>query len=483
MNNFKNIYEEVYKNGKLFGISKANKNNPLLNNSKRKNSIAIMGGILGDEGKGRIADQLTSDLLKKHKKVFHYRDNGGANAGHTVEVGELKIALHQLGAGVLQKGCVAILGKEMVLHPEDLVAEILEVKKVIGKSNLPSELIIDEAAFLCLDTHRAYENVLKMRSTGSKASTGRGISPAYVDVILRNPLRIRDLIDKNWKEKFEEHYKLYQTIISGFGLKLSSVEVPRLSGKNIKVGSFAKMISRLEESRKVIKPLVASGYEIIKEAWSSKYPVVFEKAQAIGLDKRWGVYPDITASDCTFDGIFSSTEGLVDPQDIAVKVAVLKATYSSSVGTRNLPTMMKGKLASKIREDANEYGATTKRPRDIAYIDLPMISYLFKVGKVEYLTMTHLDIAYPNTPIKVCIDYKIGTKSVGYRPDQEYLNKVEPVYVDLPSWDGSLTQETKSIKDLPKEALQYLAFISKSLETKLFMVTTGPKREQTINWW
>ncbi|MCB9812989.1 MAG: adenylosuccinate synthetase [Pseudomonadales bacterium] len=483
MNDFKNIYNEVYKRGNLYKINKKLNKNPLLVSSKRKNSVAILGGMLGDEGKGRIADELTADFLKNYKKVLHYRDNGGSNAGHTVEIGDVRIALHQLGAGVLQKGCTAVLGKEMVLHPEDLVAEIEESKLAIGKKKLPSTLVIDEMAFLCLDTHRAFEAVLKNKTSGSKGATGRGISPAYADVIYRNPLRIRDLVSKNWKEKFSKHYKHYQLLVKGFGYTLSSVDVPRLGKSNIKVGSLNKMLARLEESRKVIKPLVASTYNLMEKSWNSDSPVVFEKAQALGLDKRWGVYPDVTASNCGFDGIFSSTEGVVDHNNIAVKIATIKATYSSSVGSRVLPTAMKGSLAHRIREDANEYGATTKRPRDIAYIDLPMMSYLFKVGRVEYLAATHLDIAYSDIPVKVCIGYKISGKEVGYRPDQEYLNKVKPEYLELPAWDGAKTQNTNTIGDLPKEALQYLAFITQCLNVKLLVVTTGPKREQTIRWW
>jgi adenylosuccinate synthase len=371
----------------------------------------------------------------------------------------------------------------MVLHPEDLVAELEEARVAISKKKLPSKLIIDEMAFLCLDTHRAFEAVLKMVSSGSDAATGRGISPAYSDVIFRNPLRMRDFVSRNWKKKFQKHYKHYQQLVKGFGFTLSSVEVPRLGKDNVKVGSLNNFLVNLESSRKELRPFVESAYEKVEKVWNSEMPIVFEKAQALGLDKRWAVYPDITASNCGFDGIFSSTEGVVDHNQIAVKAAVIKATYSSSVGTRVLPTMMEKDLAHKIREDANEYGATTKRPRDIAYLDLPMISYLFRVGGVEYLAATHMDIAYTDVPIKVCIDYKIGSKSVGYRPDQEYLDKVKPVYIELPTWDGEKAQTARTIKDLPKEALQFLSFVSKSLDAKLLVATVGPKREQTIRWW
>jgi len=482
-NNFLQVKKTVYEKGQLFGVNHKLASSPFLRKDRRINSIAVVGGALGDEGKGRITDELTSFFLQKHKRVLHYRDNGGANAGHTVAFGNKKIALHQLGSGILQKGCTVVLGKEMVLHPQDFVMELETVKKVLDGKNIPAKLVIDEMALLCLDTHRAFEAVLKMKAEGSKAATGRGISPAYADVLYRNPLRMRDLMARDWQKRFKSHYEHYQMLCQGFGFALSEVMVPRLDGSTVMVGSFENMVNSLAVSRIIIGPFVQDVTQLIAKTWQSTIPMVFEKAQALGIDPRYGVYPDITASNCAFDGIFSSTEGIVDDRLLAVRAATLKATYTSSVGSRVLPTMMEKTLAARIREDANEYGATTKRPRDIAYIDLPMLSYLFRVGRVEYLTLTHLDIAYQDVPIKVCVAYEIDGKEVGYRPDQEYLNKVTAKYVELPTFDGSLLTDAKKMSDLPKAALQYLAFLSQSLQVKLLMVSVGPKRDQTIRYY
>jgi adenylosuccinate synthase len=253
-----------------------------------------------------------------------------------------------------------------------------------------------------------------------------------------------------------------------------------LSGKNVKVGSLKKFCQNLSTATEVLKPFIASTHQLIEEVWQSNQPMVFEKAQALGLDIRYGVYPDITASNCAFDGIYSSTEGIVDDRLIAVRAATIKATYTSSVGTRVLPTMMEENLAKRIRADANEYGATTKRPRDIAYIDLPMLSYLFRTGRVEQLILTHLDIAYPEVPIKVCVAYELNGQSVGYRPDQTFLNQVTAKYVELPSWDGAKLAKAKKLSDLPKAAKQYLKFLTQTLQAQLLLISIGPKRNQTI---
>jgi adenylosuccinate synthase len=333
------------------------------------------------------------------------------------------------------------------------VLEIDQVLSATGSKQLPATLKIDELAVLSLDTHRAWESVLKQATTGGSGSTGRGIAPAYADVVYRIPLRMRDLAAKDWQKCCSAHYQLYESLLKGFDVSLAEQTVPRLDGSVISVGSLKQFLARLSEARARLLPYIQSIRSYLLETWQSGTPMVFEKAQAIGLDARWGVYPDVTASDCTFAGISSSTEGVVDVDQIGVRVGVIKATYSSSVGTRQLPTLIKTKLAKRIREDANEYGATTKRPRDIAYIDLPMMSYLFQVGQVNYVVPTHVDISYIDQPIQVCVAYDLNGQPAPYRPDQSYLDLVKPRFVELPPWDGSKLHQAKKISDLPKEAL------------------------------
>jgi len=482
MKHAKSIYHSVYKNGNLFGVDKKIRGNPFKVKGKRPNSVALCGGAFGDEGKGRVTDDLTARFLHELKKVVLYKDNGGSNAGHTVEFGDTKLALHQLGSGVFSKDCALISGKGMVIHPVDFVEEINQVKQATG-GKMPAKLMIDEMACLCLDTHRAFEYAIKFSAKGYGSSTGRGISQAYADILHRNPLRMRDLVRSNWQELFKKHYLFYRKMTKGLGLDLKNIEVSRLGKKSQKVGSVNKFLSNLETARKELKAFIVPCDQYLKKTWASEIPIIFEKAQALGLDKNWSVYPDCTASDCTFEGIRHSTEGVVDPHDIAVKTAVIKATYSSSVGCRVLPSQMETKLAGIIREDADEYGATTGRPRDIHYLDIPLISYLMRVGQVEYLVPTHLDIVYKDQPIKVCVGYKKNGKPVDYRPDQEYLMGVKPVFMELPSWDREALKNVKKPSDLPKEALQYLAFLSQALNVKILMATTGPRRNQTVRWY
>lgn len=444
----------------------------------RKNSFAFCGGAYGDEGKGRIVDEYVNTYAKKGPVVV-YRDNGGANAGHTVELASGKrVAFHQLPSGILHKKAIVILGKGMVIHPGDLLEEIMMVGK-ITKNAMPT-IMIDEMATLSLDTHRAYESALKTWQEGGKGATGRGIAPAYADILLRHPIRMRDLFEKD-TEVLKKHYKLYQALLSGLGVEMATVQIPTLQGPTIVVGSEQQFITRVVKEAKKIKKYVHDVSVFVKKTWENpRYTYIFEKAQAIGLDYRWGVYPDVTASDTTFDGIFSATEGAIDPSEIQIRAGVMKATYMSSVGTRILPTKMDEKLAERIREDAFEYGATTKRPRGIAYLDIPALKYFCTVGKMNRLVLTHMDIIYPDTSVKVCVGYQKNGKVVPYRPDQKYLLTVKSKYVEFEPWDKKEIQKARSFAEMPTAAKKFLRFMEKAIGAEILLVTTGPRRDQSI---
>ncbi len=445
------------------------------------NSIAVGGGAYGDEGKGRIVDEFVH-YFSKNKKVILYRDNGGANAGHTVEVQDQRIALHQLPSGIFTKGATIVLGKGMVIHPSDLLEEIREVRE-INNGELLVEIIVDEMAVLALDTHRAFENILKNWQEGMKGSTGRGIGPAYADILYRHPLRARDL--KNWnEEKIRKHYELYDALIKGLNGDLKTTEVNMLRGNGKRaVGSIEEFVSRLKDESKELNKYIKDCHSFLLETWNKpqEYAFVFEKSQAVGLDPRYGVYPDVTASDCTFAGILSSTEGAIDPAKVNYRINVIKGTYMSSVGTRKLPTLITSSIADMIRKDAHEYGATTKRPRDIAWLDLPALHFFNQVGKATHLALTHMDIIYPDTMVKVCIAYELDGKRVGYRPDQEYLSKVKPIYEELEPWSRAEIQKAKDAHEIPDQAKKYLDFVSQKIGLPIFIITTGPKREQSIS--
>lgn len=484
MNPIPGLIDSVYAQGQLAGVDQPLAANPITTVSPgvRPNSIAIEGGAFGDEGKGRVVDEVCAMLVKGEGRGVVYRWNGGANAGHTVMVNDRRLALHQLPSGVLFSGATVVLGKGMVIHPGDVLAEIKEVLGMVGA--VPASLMIDEMAVLALDTHRALEGAYRGWATGGRGSTGRGISPAYADVLYRHPVRVRDLAAKDWKDRLGKHYDMYTALIKGLGGDLATSEVARLNHDPLEVGSKFVFLDRLGAQRSVLLPYIANVYDYLVEQWSDPtIPFVFEGAQGVGLDPRFGVYPDVTSSDPTFSGILASTEGVIRPEAIAVRMATIKATYTSSVGRRRLPTEMDEPLAHRIREDAHEYGSTTRRPRDLAYIDIPCLRFFASVSGATHLVLTHLDIAYPEVPVQVCTHYlnEAGQRT-NYRPDQVVLDTVTPQYAELPGWDGAAVQGATTLDALPHEARQYIAYLSQALGVTPLFGTTGPQRDAIISW-
>lgn len=439
----------------------------------RKNSIAFCGANWGDEGKGKIVDQISD------AKVF-FRDNGGSNAGHTVELdnGE-KIKLHHLPSGISKVNSTVVLGKNMVIHPKELVHEISEATKFFN--NEIANIKIDENALLCLDTHRAFEQALKERKNGCLGSTGRGIGPAYVDQINRFPLTMKDLL--NWNEtKIKEHYNLYKCLVSGFNKDISKSEICFGDSKEkFVVGTEEEFVNNLKTQVEFLKQYIEDIYDFLKTSWEDEsITFIFEKAQGVGLDLRWGVYPDVTSSNTCFDGFKASTYGIVDPLEIEKRVGVDKGTYASSVGSRKLPAQMPEEEADLFREYGHEYGATTGRPRDMIYKDLVSLRFYIKNGDINSLAMTHLDSVFPNIPVKICTEYQINGKKVEYRPDQEFLNKVTPIYVELPTWDREKIQQAKTFNDMPKEAQDFVRFVEREINIPVSYLTNGPQRSQVI---
>lgn len=468
-------------------------------------TAAIVGIALGDEGKGRIVDNKIQTFLnnKKVKKVAIVRFQGGNNAGHTVEKDNIKLALHLIPSGVLYKETINIVDRGVVVHPEDLVTEINYVEENAGK--LDNNLFLSEEAILCTDLERAEESLNRMKSPAAKGGTGRGIGPAYAHHYDRLGLKLYHLLAKDWESTLFEKYKLYKKIFSTFGLKLEETVVPdylqTLENKKAasrEVGKEEVFLERLKKAREVIlkRKLFRNTFPLHESIYKSRdTAVIFEGAQAAGLDAWLGTYPDVTSSNTSAFGIREGT-GFWLPEDIEKIYGVFKIPYTSSVGSRIMPTHINTPNASGkkrmtkdqawatwVREDAHEYGTTTGRPRDINFLDLPMLSYNIRMSGVNMLIGTHLDTANPTDKIKVCSQYldKRG-KRKSYQPGLRNLTGVKPKYVELSGWDGKECREVKNKKDLPENAKRFLGFLEDKLGYPIVAVTTGPSRENFISF-
>lgn len=506
--------EKIYKKGEYsLGLEKKSIINP---STMRVNTAAIVGVALGDEGKGRIVDNTIEEFLndKNIKKVVVVRYQGGNNAGHTIEKGNTKLALHVVPSFVMHTKAVGVMDRGVVIHPEDLVTEVTYIEEAVGK--ITNRLLLSQDAILNTDLLRAEE--MKNRIVEGKAAggTGRGISPSYAHHIDRLGLTIRDLLADEWRATMGKQYDRYAKEFSCFDIDISKdIQLPDFAAtvkaktsKTRVVGSKKVYLDRLANARDWIlqSRILCDTFAFHKKNYQDlSVAYVFEGAQAAGLDSWLGTRPDVTASNTRVDGVKEGT-AFWQAQDIERRIGIFKIPYTSSVGARRMPTHVelpsnsteqktenrKQKIAKLtedqewalwVREEAHEYGTTTGRPRDITFLDLEFLRYNARISGVNAFIGTHLDTATDEQQIKVCTHYtdKKG-KTVAYQPGLHYQKDVVPQYVALPGWDGKACQGAESVDELPIHAQKFLAFIQERTGYPIVAVTTGPKRENYLKF-
>lgn len=457
---------------------------PNANSEVRPNSVCVEDALCGDSGKGSVVAKYNK-ILSARGLVFSLRYNGGGNAGHETYVNGQAIVTHQLPTAVIQEGATALITRGMVVHPEDLITEINQVKAYFN-GDLPGNLLIDERTLLALDTHRALETTFNIHTTGGRGSTGRGIATAYASLYERHPVTMRDLLSPDWTDKLSTHYHLYQEQIAGLGQQVAEMSVATLDtqngGKRL-MGTETEFISRLANCRDELKPFTRSDtYDLLQKAWNDPHiPFTIEGAQGPGLDPYHGVYPDITASRPMSRNINDATYNVVLPEEIQLRLAVMKTTYMSSVGTRRLPTQSDPARERWIQQEFDERGRSTGRLRDICLVSVPFIRYLRRAAGYHFLVATHLDASRPDETIKVISHYtdKTTGEEKPYLPYQDELDKLTAHCIEFKGWDGGSLRRVRGLSDLPEETIRYLYFLQQTV-APIVMATTGPGLDEYI---
>lgn len=485
------------------GFSNNRKNIPTTN--RRPHTSAVIGGALGDEGKGRTVVNLINRSLENPDldQVIVVRFQGGNNAGHSLESGGIKWAQHQIPSGIHRDQVYGIMDSGMVVHPEDLMTEYQLVSQAT-RSDLTGKLKLSADAIFCSDLERAKEVLNRFLSHGAKGGTGRGIGPSYAGHLDRQGLHIRDLLSDDWQEKLSNKYQQLEKIFAAFDMNLSEIEVPDFlesKKQNLSVGrtlgKLPEFLDRLSQARRFLlsEELVTNTFPLHHQYFHDpKTAMLFEGSQAVGLNPWLGTYPDVTTSDTSLFGIQTGTRYWLAEQ-IRYRLGVIKATYTSSVGQRRMATQVDlpypvedpsqldsyQAWADYVRTKAHEFGTTTKRPRDILHMDLGFIGYNARMGGIEALVATHLDIALEDEPIKVCWGYANSSgEIVTYQPGLVYQADITPQYIELPSWDGLRVQGAQTMEDLPDNCRRYLGFFQAVTGVPIAAVTTGPNEYDYI---
>ncbi len=415
----------------------------------------IIGGQWGDEGKGKIVDLLGAD----YNVVVRYQ--GGANAGHTVEIGDKKYVLHLIPSGILRDNVISVIGNGVVIEPAALIDELHTLNDLGISTN--NRLKISKNAHVIMPYHKILDAA---KESGSKkiGTTGRGIGPCYVDKIGREGIRIEDFLDvKNLKAKITTHVKEKNIVLE---------KVYDLKPINV-----YEVIDNFMGYREVIIPFIDDSLAFINAQMKAGKSILLEGAQGTFLDIDHGTYPYVTSSNSTSGG--ACTGSGIPPTKITSVIGILKA-YTTRVGEGPFPTELKDETGEELRKIGGEFGATTGRPRRCGWFDIPMAKYSVMVNGMTEAVLTKLDVLSEFDKIPVCTAYKFGDTVVENFPtDIEKLNAAEPVYTELPGWKTDITH-CRTYDELPEKAKDYVQYLTDKAGVQFSHVSVGPKREQTI---
>jgi adenylosuccinate synthase len=421
----------------------------------------IVGAQWGDEGKGKIVDHLS----EKVDIVARYQ--GGANAGHTVVLppkngkAEKEFVLHLIPSGIFHPRVTCVIGNGVVLDPVALMAEIQQLKEAGIK--IKNRLLISHNAHLIMPYHKLLD-AARERGSEKIGTTGRGIGPAYNDKFMRTGIRVVDLLNrevlcKKLKRNIEASNEILSKLYHSQELDVDAI------------------INEYQEFDRKFDEYITDTSEYLNAALKKKKQVLAEGAQGALLDIDHGTYPFVTSSTPTSGG---ACTGLgIPPTSITSIVGVVKA-YSTRVGNGPFPTELKNDIGEGLRKTGHEYGATTGRPRRCGWLDLVSLSYSIRINGIQRIAVTKLDVLDEFEEIKVCTAFKIGGKTLNHFPtDAPTLEAVEPVYRTFKGWRTKIS-DTRLYRKLPVEAKKYVEAIGDMLDTDIWMVSVGARRDQTL---
>lgn len=416
----------------------------------RTKADMIVGIQWGDEGKGKIVDM----LAQKYETVARYQ--GGHNAGHTIVVGDKKLALHLIPSGVLNKDAINIIGNGVVVSPKALMKEV----EKNGFDDLEGRLFISDKAHMILNFHQEIDKA-RERLRGSKAigTTGKGIGPAYALKIERNGHRLGELRDV---EKLVSSLMRYFDNNSIY-FKALEISVPN---KN-------ELKKELEEYAEFLKPFLCDTTHLVWSELDKGKKVLLEGAQGTLLDIDHGTYPFVTSSNTISAG---ACTGLgLNPKDIGKITGIVKA-YCTRVGNGPFPTEDEGDDGKLLGEKGHEFGTTTGRPRRCGWFDAVACKYASRINGCDELALMKLDVLDGFEKIKVCVAYEVDGEVIEDFPSN--LDDVKPIYKEFDGWDK--VEGISEYEKLPKNAKNYVKAIEELVGTKVGIISTSPDRKDTI---
>ena len=414
----------------------------------------LLGLQWGDEGKGKIVDYLAD----KYEIIARFQ--GGPNAGHTLVIDGVKTVLHTVPSGILKPNVINVIGNGVVIDPTTLLKEIdqLQAKGV----EVLKRLLVSRKAHLILPTHKILDAASEAAKGQDKiGSTLRGIGPTYMDKTGRNGLRIGDILEKDFRQRYEKVRDKHLHLLTLYSYDFSLKEIE------------AQWFESIEQIKK-LQFIDAEYY--LNEALASGKKILAEGAQGTMLDIDFGTYPYVTSSNTITS---AACNGLgIPPTKVREVIGIAKA-YCTRVGSGPFPTELLDAVGDKIRNQGNEFGSTTGRPRRCGWFDIPAMRYACMINGVTQIAITKADVLNEFENISVCTDYEIDGTLTQQMPFDLCGMKVKPVYKELAGWNQSLASN-HDFGNLPAALNDYLKFLETQLRVPVSMLSTGPGREELL---
>ena len=427
----------------------------------------VVGLQWGDEGKGKNIDA----LLASGDYSGVARFNGGANAGHTIKLGDKTFVGHLIPSGGLQENIDLYIGNGVVVDPVALIKEIFELKGL--GFDVTDRLYISNRAKLVSYMHPildAAEEYYKSKDGQSVGTTLRGIGPAYADARARRILQVGDVLEKHFEEKEQRLAEFHQNILEmyrdKYGFEIPNMEERKKEWK----GAVAELKNlKIVDVSARLRSEIAKGKNFLAEG-------------ALGVmgDFDFGDYPNVTSSN-TLPG--NVCLGLGVPHTCLGDIYGVMKAYTTKVGGGPFPSRIRDEaLERAFQEAGSEFGATTGRRRMVGWLDLFALRYALQLSGASKIFLNKADICI-GEKVKVVIGYKSGNKILKEFP-LHLKDVTETITKEMPGW-GEKNFGVKEKSKVSPELLKYINYVKSELsdlDVKIIAVGTGREREHTIAW-
>ena len=414
----------------------------------------VLGGFLGDEGKGKVIEYLSKDA------DIVVRCTGGTNAGHNMRLNDRTYNFRLISTAICRENIIVVIGNGVVINPKILLNEI----KVLKDNGISVDnLKISEKAHVILPYHIELDKLFEENRGNEKIGTTLcGVGPAYCDKYERSGIRMQDFISPNFGKLLKRNIENKNKILQSYGKDPANYE---------------KILEDYSNMAKELACYVCDTVSFLQDSVKNNKKIICEGTQATLLDIDFGTYPYVSSSNSTIGGILTGTG--FNHKQIGEVYGVIKA-YSSRDGNRPFLTEEYEKIGDQIRELGKEFSSITKKTRRCGWLDLNALKYAVQINGITALAVNHLDVIGKLDKIKLCVAYQYDGKiTTKFSSNPAYLEKCTPVYEEFEGNFGDLS-EAYAREDLCEAAQKYLNRIEEVVGIPIKFIGVGTDNENIL---